>query len=84
MHLISVVGQCHTHILCQKYFTGPGIFIKKEKPTGYSSQKDLITIHNSILRKNVINKHMIFCKFLPTIQIVHRSNDPNPISTKIY
>ena len=61
LHLISVVGQYHTHILSQKYFTGPGI-----------------------LRKNVMNKHMIACKFLPTIQIVHRSNDPNPISRKIY
>ena len=27
---------------------------------------------------------MIACKFLPTIQIVHRSNDPDPISRKIY
>ena len=61
LHLISVVGQSHTHILCQKYFTGPGILILKGKPTGYSSQKDLITIHNSILvlQKNVIKKYDI-------------------------
>ena len=64
MHLISVLGQSHTHILYQKYFRGTGISIN--------------------LQKNVINKHMIFCKFLPTIQIVHRSNDPDPISRKIY
>ena len=48
LHLISVVGQSHTHILYQKYFRGTGISIKG-KPTGYSSKKDLITIHNSIL-----------------------------------
>ena len=69
----------YTYIISE-IFHRTRYFDRKWKPTAYSSQKDLI----AILRKNVMNKHMMACKFLPTIQIVHRSNDPNPISRKIY
>ena len=80
---ISSRTMSYTYIMSE-IFHRTRYFDKKWKPTAYSYLKDLIVIHNSILRKNVINKHMISCKFLSTIQIFLRSNDPNPISRKIY
>ena len=79
---ISSRTKSYTHIMSQIFHT-TRYFDKNENHLHIVLKK--IWLQFMIpLRKNVINKHMISCKFLSTIQIVLRSNDPNPISKKIY